>query len=230
MRSRRLLRRIIVTALCATAAVGMVVLLSRDFDSLTARILLTTTTISVCALLVVPATMLLDRDRRTHLGRSSAVLTVVGLVVTLTLIWVDDRPVWLWKAWGVVGTLALAAAQGCAVESRRRDDDTQVVRRLVTGSAVSGALLTGLGVVAILAEIDSESYYRFLGAVAILDVLLVALVAVLRRGGGPANRTHRLRVDGRLVESPGRDFAAAVANAIRAAEHEGTTVRRIERT
>jgi hypothetical protein len=42
-------------------------------------------------------------------------------------------------------------------------------------------------------------------------------------------QTHRMRLDGRLVEAPGRDFAAAVANAIRDAEREGAPVRRVER-
>ena len=229
MPSRRLLLRTIVTALCATAAVAIVVLLSRSFDSLTGRILLTTTAISASALLVVPAGTLLDRDRHALLARSSAVLTLTAFVLSLILIWVDDRPLWLWKAWGVVGTLSLAAAQGCAVESRRRDSDTELVQRLVTGSAVSGGLLTGLGVLAILAEIDDGGYYRVLGALAIIDVLCVVLVAVFRRSTGPIDRTHRLRIDGRFVESPGRDFAAAVATAIREAERDGSEVRRIER-
>jgi hypothetical protein len=150
-------------------------------------------------------------------------------VLSVSLIWIDDRPVWLWKTWAVIGTLTLAAAQGCAVESRRRDSDSPLVNRLVTGSAVSGAILTGLGVLAILTEIQDGGFYRLLGAVAIIDVLCVVLVAVFRRAAGPVGRRHRIRIDGRLVESPGRDFAAAAANAIREAERGGREVRRIER-
>jgi hypothetical protein len=95
---------------------------------------------------------------------------------------------------------------------------------------LTGSVLAAMGVLAILTEIDEGGYYRLLGAVAIVDLLLIALVAVLRRGSGPIGQTHRVRVDGRLVEVPGRDWAAAVATAIRQAEHEGATVRRIERT
>jgi hypothetical protein len=160
MLSRRLLLRTIVTGLCATAAVAIVVLLSRSFDWLTGRILLTTTAISVCALLVVPAGALLDRDRRALLARSSALVTLGSFVLSVFLIWIDDRPVWLWKTWAVIGTLTLTAAQGCAVESRRRDSDSPLVNRLVTGSAVSGGILTGLGVLAILAEIQDGGFYR----------------------------------------------------------------------
>jgi hypothetical protein len=86
-----------------------------------------------------------------------------------------------------------------------------------------------MGTVAILDSIDDGGFYRLLGAIAVLDVLLVILAAVLRRGSGPIDRTHKVRVDGVLVELPSRDFAAAVATAIRRAEREGREVRRVER-
>jgi peptidoglycan/LPS O-acetylase OafA/YrhL len=126
-------------------------------------------------------------------------------------------------------TLAAAAAQAAAVESRRRNTDTTTITRLVAASMLTGSVLAAMGVLAILTEIGDPEYYRLLGAIAIVDVLLIVLVAVLRRGSGPIAQTHRVRVDGRLVEVPGRDWAAAVATAIRQAEGEGSTVRRIER-
>ena len=81
----------------------------------------------------------------------------------------------------------------------------------------------------ILGSIDDGGYIRLLGVFGVLDVLLLVVIAVLRRGAGPVDQTHRVRVDGRLVEAPGRDFAAAAANAIREAEKAGTPVRRVER-
>jgi hypothetical protein len=59
--------------------------------------------------------------------------------------------------------------------------------------------------------------------------LLLALTAILRRGTGPIAQTHRLRIDGELIEAPGRDFASAVSAAIRSAERDGKSVARIER-
>jgi hypothetical protein len=129
----------------------------------------------------------------------------------------------------VLGTLTLAAAQAAVVEARRRDTDSDGIRLLASLSMVSDAALAALGVGGILGSIDDGGYYRLIGAIAIVDVLLISVVAVLRRGSGPVGRTHRVRVDGRLVEAPGRDFAAAVANAIRDAEQTGTPVRRVER-
>ena len=221
--------RLTVSMLCATAAIAIVVLLGRSFDRTTWRILGTTTAVSVAALLAVPAGVLLERGTRRLLARTSALLTFAGFALTVGAIWHTGGGAWVWKTWAVTGTLALAAAQACGVESRRRDSDTPATRALVTASAFTGALLAALGIAAILAEIGGSGFYRALGALAIVDVLLLVLVAVLRRSSGPIDRTHRLRLNGMLVESPGRDFAAAVAAAIREAERAGTRVDRIER-
>jgi len=205
------------------------VLIARRFDETTWRILGTTTTIAVCALLAVPVGVLLERGERRALARASGALTAATLVLTVAGIWAMPHGSAYAKTWAVIATVTLAAAQACAVESRRRDSDSANIRLTVAGSSLIGSLLAALGSLAILAEIASSGFYRALGAVAILDVLLVAGVAVARRGAGPIDQKHRLRIDGRLVESPGRDFAAAAANAIRDAERHGQPVRRVER-
>lgn len=228
MLGRKPLLLAVAGALCLTAAIAVVVLLSGHFDSTSWRILGTTSAISFFGLLAVPAGALLERGHAVQLARASAALTGASFVLTVAAIW-SDWSAGLGKTWGVLLTLAVAAAQAAAVEGRRRDTDTQAIRRLVGGSMVTAVVLAVLGVLAILTEIDDAGFYRVLGAVAIVDVLLIALVAVLRRGAGPIAQTHRVRVDGRLVEVPGRDWAAAVATAVRQAERDGSTVRRIER-
>ena len=226
---RRLLVRAIVAGLCITAGVGIVLLLAGSIDDTSGRILITTTAVSLFGLLAVPAGMLLERNRLSWLGRGSAALTGTTFLLTLVVTWKHDVPSSLWRTWGVLGTLTLAAAQAAAVEARRRDTDSDGIRLLVSLSMVSGAALAALGIGGILGSIEDGGYYRLVGAIAIIDVLLISVVAVLRRGSGPVDQTHRVRVDGRLVEAPGRDFAAAVANAIRDAEKAGTPVRRVER-
>jgi hypothetical protein len=229
VQARKLLLGTVVAALCLTAGVAVVVLLSGHFDETSDRILATTSAVSVFGLLALPAGTLLERGRAIVLGRASAALTTVTFLLTLVVIW-RDWSTGLGKAWGVLLTLSLAAAQAAAVEARRRDDDTPVISTLVTGSMLTGSVLAALGIAAILTEIDDQSYYRVLGAVGVVDGLLIAVAAVLRRGTGPIARTYSIRVDGLLVEAPGRDFAGAVAAAIRRAEQDGATVRRIERT
>jgi preprotein translocase subunit SecG len=226
--ARKLLLRIVVAGLCVTAGIAIVVLLSGSFDDTSWRILGTTSAVSFFGLLAVPAGVLLERGRAQWLGRVSAILTGVSFALTLPLVWTDWSTS-LGKAWGVLTTLALAAAQACAVESRRRDTDSVAVARLANGSMLTGSVLAAMGVAAILNEIDNGGFYRALGALGVLDVLLVVVSAVLRRGSGPIGQTHRVRLDGRVVEIAARDFAGAVATAIRQAERDGATVKRIER-
>jgi hypothetical protein len=223
-----LLLRAIVGALCVTAAVAIAVLLTGSFEHTEWRILATTSAVSAFGLLAVPAGMLLERGMAVTLARASAALIAAAFVLTLFVVW-DGGSSFLGKTWGVVLTLALATAQAATVEARRRDNDSQLVRRLTAGSTLTGALLAALGVLGILSEIHGVTYYRVIGAIAVLDVLLLALTAILRRGTGPIAQTHRLRIDGELIEAPGRDFASAVSAAIRSAERDGKSVARIER-
>jgi hypothetical protein len=228
MQGRKLLLTTIIGALCLTAAIAVVILLSGRFDETSWRILATTSAVSFFGLLGVPVGMLLERGRALALARISGALTLAAFALTLAVIWrhwADG----VGKTWGVVLTLAVAAAQAAVVEARRRDTDTPAISLLRGGSMLTGAALAVMGIAAILTEIDDGTYYRALGAVAVIDVLLLAIVAVLRRGVGPIAQAHRIRINGELVEAPGRDFAAAVAAAIRTTESEGKTVRRIER-
>ena len=108
-------------------------LLSGHFDDTSWRILGTTSAISFFGLLAVPAGAVLERGHAVLLGRASAALTGASFLATLVVIWTD----WsngVGKTWGVLLTLAAAAAQAAAVESRRRDTDTPVIRRLVAVS------------------------------------------------------------------------------------------------
>ena len=228
MQARKLLLSSVVGALCLTAAIAVVILLAGHFDDTSWRILATTSAVSFFGLLAVPVGMLLERGRAVLLARLSGGLTGAAFLLTIAVTWRH----WsdgFGKTWAVVLTLAVAAAQAAVVEARRRDTDTPAISTLVGASMVTGAILAAMGVAAILSEIAHGAYYRTLGAVAVIDVLLVTIVAVLRRGTGPASHAHRIRINGELIEAPGRDFAAAVATAIRVAESEGKTVRRIER-
>src|SRR5919204_1847559 len=99
MRLRRLLLRIVVVALCTTAALAIIALLSGRGEG-EWRILATTTAISVAALLAVPAGVLLERGRARLLARASAGLTALAFALTLALIWHDAWSDSLARVWG----------------------------------------------------------------------------------------------------------------------------------
>src|SRR3954453_18527760 len=126
VRARKLLLLAVVGALCLTAAIAVVVLLIGHFDDTSWRILATTSAISFFGLLAVPAGMLLEQGRAVLLARASGALTAATFVLTLVVVWRH----WsdgVGKTWGVLLTLAAAAAQAAAVEARRRESDTPAI-------------------------------------------------------------------------------------------------------
>ena len=90
-----------------------------------------------------------------------------------------------------------------------------------------------LATAAVWAELNSQFYFRILGALTVLDVLLVALqplLALARPRGEIYHLTVGLERGEELeteVEAP--DFAAAAARAIRETERAGRRVRRVAR-
>ena len=226
----------IVVSLVLTAAIAIATLLAGDFGETEGRILLTTASISFFSLLSLPAGVLLDQRRLRGLAFVELVATVLGFLLALNLIWVawEDAGDGDWKSFAIVTTAAGALAQAAGVESRRRENDPPWTTRLALASHVSVATLAALIAAAVAAEIDEGGYYRALGAVAVSNVLLVTLQPVLRRMSARPEAVHAfvcVVAGGRRVEygRTARDFATAVAYAIRELEGAGERVVAIER-
>jgi hypothetical protein len=223
--ARRLLVRLVVVSLVATAGAAVVALLAGDFGDTQLRVILTTGAVSLYGLMALPAGVLLEQRRLTALAQVSALAVVVAFVLLLYLIWFewDDAGETAWKSVVVTTTAAGVLAQAAAALSRRRDDDPPSVVRLTGASIAAAAALGALIVLAVLREIDDSGYYRFLGAVAVADVLLLALPPVLRRArpaSAPARTDGRIR----LVVEVEADGAGAIER--EAERHGGQVVRR----
>jgi hypothetical protein len=239
--ARRVFLLGLVGSMCATAALAIGILLFSEFDETAGRILGSTAALSFFSLLALPAGVLLDRGRFRAPAWASLVVSALGLVLVLLLLWVDweDDPEELGKSAMTVTALAVAGTQATATTARRREDDSRAVSALYALGAVLAFVLAAMVAVAVWAEIESAGFFRAVGALAVLVVLATLLQPVLRRIAGTApepgaGATHRIRVtlaDGRSVdrEAAGRDFAEAVARAVRVAEKEGAEVAKIER-
>jgi len=237
--ARRLFGIALVASMSATAALAVGILLFSEFDDTSVRILGTTGALAFFSLLALPAGVLLDRGLAAPLGWAALGLSAVGLVLVLVLLWIDwdDSPEALLKSTLTVCVFAVAAAQACATTARLREDDPQSVRRLYVAGLAAGAALATLASVAAWAEIDEAGFYRVLGALAVVLVLVTLLQPILRKTTtprSPQTGEFHLRLtldDGRQVErvDGGGDFAEAVAKAVRGAERDGSPVRKIER-
>jgi hypothetical protein len=237
--ARRVFLLALVASMCATAALAIGILLLSEFDETSGRILGTTGTLAFFSLLALPTGVLLDRGRAAPLAWAVLGLAALSLVLVLVLLWRDwdDDPLNLWKSALTVTAFAAAGSQAAATTARLREADPRWVKRLYAAGVAVGAILALMTAVAAWAEIREAGYYRAFGALAVVGVLVTLLQPILRKTSAPrAPQTggFRLRLtlaDGRRLEreNPGRDFADAVATAVRPAEREGVQVTRIER-
>jgi hypothetical protein len=141
-----------------------------------------------------------------------------------------------WKALAITAGFAGALGQIATSLARRRPSDPPSVRPLGAVAGVCALTVEALIAYAAIAEVDDGGYYRFLGAVFILDVLLVALESVVRRlGARPAVEPGQaafvcVLADGRQVrrEARAHDLPTEVASALRELTARGERVRSVE--
>jgi hypothetical protein len=234
---RRLLLVGTVSALSLTALFAIFALLTGSFDETQVRILATTGGCGLASLLAMPGTRLIEQLRHVDLGRLVVLLAVLTFLVELWAVWIDTDSDVSWRSLVVVVSFTIALAQIAGSLARQRPSDPDSVALLGLGAGVCAIVLALLISLAALAKVGDSGYYRLLGVVAVLDVLLVALQAAVRRfGATPAASGMRapafvcVLADGRRVRphSSARDLPSAVASALRELERRGERVRTIE--
>ena len=232
MRWRRLLVLAVIASLAVTAALAIGILLLGDFGETEGRVLATTFAISVASLLALPGAQLIDQERALPLAWLTLALAAVAFVLFEHTIWSDDDST-AWKRVGIAVVFAVATTQIAALTSRLRADDRPAVRGVYYATVFLGVFLALLATTALWEEIEDDTFYRALAALAVLNVFLVVLQPLLRRLGGERAR-FRVRIEvkpggAEEIELAGRDFAAALADGVRRAERGGGRVVRVER-
>lgn len=236
-RSPRTARRLVLTgvavSLSATALLAIGILLFGDFGETEGRILGTTMLLAGYGLLALPAGFLLDQSRHRALAGALVALAATALALSLISIWSGGGSATLGKSVGTLTFFAVAASQTGALAARRRATDPSSVNVLFAFSCGLALLLAVMATALLWAEPHGQLYLRILGALAVLDVLLVALQPVLALAR-PRGEVYHLRIGFELgeevetdVEAP--DFAAAASRAIRETERSGHRVRRVAR-
>ena len=240
---RRLLLVGTVSALSLTALFAIFGLLAGSFDETQVRILATTGGCGLASLLAMPGTRLLEQGRHVAVGRLVVLLAALTFVVELWAVWIDSESDVSWRSLAVALSFTIALAQIAGSLARRRPSDPDSVALLGVGAGVCALVLALLISLAAVSKIGDTGYYRLLGVVAVLDVLLVALQAAVRRfGAAPAASAAPaapgrgapsfvcVLADGRRIRphSTARDLPSAVAAALRELERRGERVRTIE--
>lgn len=182
---KRLFLVVLIVSLCLTALLAIGITLFGSFDETVGQILTTIALMGAFSLVVLPAAALLDRQRAVSLAWVVITLAAAALLGALLLLWeiVDDSD-GAWRAVGGITVLALGAAQIATMTSRLRSDDTPLSRRLYVASIATGVGFVTLVCVALAIEAEDETFYRVLGAVGVLNLLVVLLQPAMRRLAG----------------------------------------------
>lgn len=222
---RRVLLLVVATLMCAAAALAIGILLFGDFGDTEGRVLVTTFLLALHGAVAVPAAILRDQRRLPALALLVAALAALSAALNSVSVWWEDAGDTFGKTTGTVAIFLIVAVVTAALAARPR-------HRLFFPSVVLAVAVATLATVALWAEIDESWYLRVLGALVVLEVLLVALQPLLLR----LARVEAVRPL-RLVDTSGRtsevevragSVADAVARAIRGLEREGAHVRSVE--
>lgn len=223
--TRRALLLLVAAAMTAAAALAIGILLLGDFGGTEGRILLSTVLLALHGALATPAAVLVDQRRRLSLAAACAAVVSVSAALNVVGVWWSSDSETFGKVIGTVMFVAIPTVAAAALATRP-------LHRLFVPSLAAAYLTAALAVGALWTETEQEAYFRVVGALAVLSVLLIALQPVLLR----ATRS-RVTVPLRVVDDEGRSsdtfaegatFADAARNAIRAAERQGRHVRSVE--
>jgi hypothetical protein len=237
MNARRILLTAVIAALSLTALIAILALLSGDFDETDGKILATTGGFTLASLFAMRGTILLDQGRHRDLAWAVVGLSALAFLLELKVVWMDngDSEV-TWKALAVSAGFAGALGQIATSLARRRPSDPPAVQPLGAAAGVTALAVEALIAYAAIAEVSDGDYYRFLGAVFVLDVFLVALESIVRRlGTRPVVEAGHaafvcVLADGRQVRREAREHELpnAVASALRELTARGERVRSVE--
>jgi peptidoglycan/LPS O-acetylase OafA/YrhL len=176
---QRVLYGVMAGVLCIAAAVAIVVVLSEESGYTTERLAYTAVAVLAFGLAAAGGVSLLDVGRLPWLGWLCVAVSAIGIAVFAAAVWSADQyesqDTGLWKA--AYSLLITSFAVGYVSLLAKVEPGG----RLVPAAQIAALALATLAVVAIVGQIGDETYFRWLGVVAVLWVLGTALIPIARR-------------------------------------------------
>jgi drug/metabolite transporter (DMT)-like permease len=174
-----------VVALCVAAGAAIVVVLSGESSDTAVRIAYTASSLLLFGLPAVAGMTLLNGSRLRWLGWLCVTAALAGFVVFTVASWStaqdDEVGIGLLKAMGSLFVTSFALAHVSLLAERNVDTEDRLGTVLIVATQAAALGLAGLLTIAILEEISDDTYYRWLGAVAVLWVLGTVLVPIVRK-------------------------------------------------
>ena len=182
------LRRLVLTALAVGLSVAAVIaiasIVTRSFDSTEARLIGTSLGFSLfSALGAAGASARRGSGAIRDLGTATVAMAGASFTLLLAAVWSDPVESDLWRAFGSLSLLTLAASHACLVLTARRAADPPLITALTVtsvGAASFDAVLGALAISGIAGRVDRD-FARLLAAVVIVLLLTSVLPPILRR-------------------------------------------------
>ena len=178
MKRRRILLLGVAGLLCAAALLAIAILLVGRFGDTEGRIIGTTLLLAGYGVVSLPGVILLDQGRTRMLAEGAIGLVAVAAALALVSVWGFSDTDAVGKSVGSATVLALATAQVAALVARRKEGEPTVVLRLFAASCATATIAAAAAVALLWAQPSGSFYARLLGALVVLDLLLVALQPV----------------------------------------------------
>lgn len=205
---KKLALRVFLGFLGLTALIAIVSVLGGEFGKFQWKSIGTSFTISAAGICAMSCAAFIEKQQRALLGLSGIGLSVVAAVFVVAGIWPEIESENYWKTTATIAVAAIAFAHAFLLV---RPDFGNKQKWIKPVSVVSVGVLALQIIVAMWGEIDSEIYYRFMAAVAILVGLETAALPVLMKLG-KENGQKRPQLlleqleDGLYVDSSGRRY------------------------
>jgi hypothetical protein len=177
---KRTLLRVAIVALCITAAIAIVAVVTASFGETEGRILFTHVLVAVYCLLALAATAV--GERQPALAGAGLASCAAGLTLGVIETWADPAGYTLLRWAFLFFVASFTFAHSALIESRRRDSDGPAVRALSIATIATGAVLGATIAVALAAADDvSDAFLRVVGVLAVLDLLGTAVLPIARK-------------------------------------------------
>lgn len=172
-----------IISLSISALIGIFIFLFGEFGETELRILLTTLTIGGYSLTGLCCSVLYERKRFTSLASTGMVVSILGFLYTLLVIWeiLEVNDSFNWKALIIFIVLSTSIAHSSLLLLIRTEKPS--VHAALSATLLFITTVAGMIIIAVLNEFDDieELYYRVLGVFAILDVLGTIVTPILNK-------------------------------------------------
>lgn len=175
---RKTLLKVFICFLVFTALSAIVAVLLGEFDDFVFKVLASTFTISVASICAMICVAFIEKRQRQQWGLAGIVLAAVTALLIIAGLWVEIGGKDYWRVIAVLATAAAALAHTFLLLMPDLDADHRWIQRVSIGSI---AILASQIILAVVAEIDDEGYYRLLVIVSIIVVLETLMVPILMK-------------------------------------------------